>query len=264
MTEHRPIAVVTGASSGLGEEFARQLARKGYHLVLVARRKERLQRLAEGLAQEHGTAAEVMAADLSQAEDLMRVQKRLSAGDVEVLVNSAGFGTRGEFARLPVEREMEEIELNVKALALLSHAALAAMAEKRRGRIINLASTAAFQPVPYMTTYAATKAFVLHFCEGLHEEARRYGVSVTAVCPGPVRTEFQDTAGVDQSRLHIGWTDAGKVVASALRAAEKGRAISTPGLLNRLSAVSARVAPRWLTRKVAGTIFRNAGAGGTD
>jgi len=253
-------ALVTGASAGIGEAFARNLAKKGYDLVLVARRRDRLDRLAAELTAGHGVAVEVIEADLSQAEAVSAVEERLSRGDIDLLVNCAGFGTRGEFGDLPLERELEEIDVNVRALTRLSHAALAPMTQHKRGAIINVASTGAFQPVPYMATYAATKAYVLSFSEALHEEVRRHGVTVTCLCPGPVKTEFQQVAGVDQRRLRMGWVSPDKVVAAALRAAAKGRAITVPGPLNVLTSTAPRFTPRFLVRKIAGAMFRDPGA----
>src|SRR5947208_8701580 len=194
-------ALVTGASSGIGEEFARQLAKKGYDLVLVARRRERLETLAAELSQEQGTVAEIIEADLVTPEGVISVERRLGQGDIDLLVNNAGFGTRGEFATMPLHRELEELDLNIKALVRLTHAALANMVQRKRGNIINVGSTGSFQPVPYMSTYAATKAFVLHFSEGVHEEVKKHGVTVPYLCPGYVFTEFQQVAGINQQRL---------------------------------------------------------------
>jgi len=255
----RGCALVTGASSGLGETFARQLARRGYDLVLVARRKDRLNQLAVELSETGGAKAEVIAADLAQPEGLALVEERLQKGDVEMLVNCAGFATLGEFAGLPLERELEELDVNVRALVRLTHAALTPMKQRRRGGIINVGSTGAFQPVPYMATYAATKAFVLHFSEAVHEEAKPYGVTVTCLCPGPVKTEFQQVARVDQRRLRLGWTSPEKVVAAAIRGVSSGRAIVVPGALNQMGATSVKLVPRFLARKVAGAVFRDAG-----
>ncbi len=253
-------ALVTGASSGLGETFARQLAKKGYDLVLVARRKDRLEALAQETASAHGVKAEVIEADLAQDAGVSAVNKRIASGDIDFLVNCAGFGTLGEFASLPLERELEEIDLNVRALVRLSHAALIPMTSRRQGAIINVASTGAFQPVPNMATYAATKAFVLSFSEALHEEVKKHGVTVTCLCPGPVKTAFQQVAGIDESRLPgIGWTSAEKTVAAALRANDRGRAVVVPGAINQAAASSVRFAPRFVTRKVAGSLFRNSG-----
>jgi short-subunit dehydrogenase len=253
-------ALVTGASAGIGETFARHLARQGYDLVLVARRRDRLDQLAAALTAAHGVAVEVIEADLSQAAAVSSVEERLGQGDIDLLVNCAGFGTRGEFGDLPLARELEEIDVNVRALTGLSHAALAPMTRQKRGAIINVASVGAFQPVPYMATYAATKAYVLSFSEALHEEVRRHGVTVTCLCPGPVKTEFQQVAGVDERRLRMGWVSPDKVVAAALRASAKGRAITVPGPMNALASTAPRFTPRFLVRKVAGAMFRDARA----
>jgi short-subunit dehydrogenase len=254
--EARKCALVTGASSGLGEEFARQLAAKGYDLVIVARRRDKLEQLADELGGK-GAAVEVIEADLSRPEGVAAVADRLEKGDVGVLVNNAGFGTSGEFAALPLERELEEIDLNVRALTQLSHTALRRMKERGKGAIINVASTGAYQPVPYMSTYAATKAYVLFFSEGLHEEAKGYGVTVTCVCPGPTRTEFQQVAGVGE-RLRVGFTTADKVVRHALRAARAGSAVATPGMMNKVTANLPRVTPRFAVRKISGAMFKRA------
>src|SRR5213078_473858 len=183
-------ALVTGASSGIGEEFARQLAKKGYDLVLVARRRERLETLAAELSQTQGSVAEIIEADLVTPEGVISVEKRLGQGDIDLLVNNAGFGTRGEFATMPIHRELEELDLNIKALVRLTHAALGNMVQRRRGNVINVGSTGSFQPVPYMSTYAATKAFVLHFSEGVHEEVKKHGVTVTSCAPAMSSPNF--------------------------------------------------------------------------
>jgi short-subunit dehydrogenase len=244
-------AIVTGASSGIGEEFGRQLAQRGYKVVLVARRKDRL----EALAKEIG-GAEVIEADLSTPAGVAAVIERIARGDVELLVNNAGFGTNGDFAEMPLERELEAIDLNVRALTQLSHAALGPMKARRSGTIINVGSTGSFQPVPYMSTYAATKAYVLSFSEGLHEEAKAYGVTVTCLTPGPVATEFQQVAGVSKKSLPTGWTSPQKVVSLALNAAKSGSAIAVPGMMNKASANLSRVTPRFMVRKIAGRMFK--------
>jgi len=250
-------ALITGASSGIGEEFARQLARQRYNLVIVARRKGRLDHLAEEL-QSRGVTVEVIEADLSKPEGAEAVRARIAKGDIDYLVNNAGFGTNGEFGEIPLEREMEEIDLNVRALTMLSHEALRQMKEKKAGTIINVASTGAYQPVPYMSTYAATKAYVLSFSEGIHEEAKSYGVTVTCLCPGGTRTEFQKVAGVRKESLpKAGWMNADAVVKHAITAAKAGSAIATPGMLNKATANMARVFPRFAIRKVAGSMFKD-------
>lgn len=250
----RPRALVTGASSGIGAEFARQLAQRGYDLVLVARRRDRLDQLAGEL----GGNVEVIDADLSTQAGVDAITARLGKGDIDMLINNAGFGTNGEFTGLPVERELQEIDLNVRALTQLCHAALVPMKEKRSGTIINVGSTGAFQPVPYMATYAATKAYILFLSEALHEEAKTYGVTVTCLCPGLTRTEFHEVAGVNTNTaaLRSGWATPEKVVKSALRAAKSGSALAVPGGINKVTANLPRLAPRFMVRKVSGAMFK--------
>jgi len=257
MTEatSRPRALITGASSGIGEAFARQLAKRGHDLVLVARRRERMEKLAAELSEAHGVEAEVVEADLAEDGDVSAVEDRLRRGDIDLLVNDAGFGTRGEFAGLPLARELEELDVNVRALIRLTHAALGPMVERGRGGVINVASTGAFQPVPYMATYAATKAFVLHFSEALHEEVRGKGVTVTCLCPGAVKTDFQQVAGVDERSLRA-WKSADDVVESALRAASARRAITVPGALNVAAMAAVKLMPRFVARRIAGSMFK--------
>jgi uncharacterized protein len=254
-------ALVTGASSGIGEEFARQLAKKRYNLVLVARRRERLEKLAAELAEAHGTDAEVIAGDLATPEGIHTVEKRLGQGDIDVLVNNAGFGTRGVFANMSVDRELEELDVNIKALVRLTRAALEPMVQNKRGIVINVGSTGSFQPVPYMSTYAATKAFVLHFSEGVHEEVKPHGVTVTCLCPGYVMTEFQQVAGIDRRRLRgAGKVPVQQVVESALKGAAAGRAVVIPGAFNRTLATGlVRLTPRFAVRRIAGSLFKDAG-----
>lgn len=251
-TDTKRTAIVTGASSGIGEEFARQLKSRGYDVVIVARRKDRLEKIAGEIG-----GAEIIEADLSKPEGVAAVTDRLAKGDVGMLVNNAGFGINGVFGEVPIERELEELDLNVRALTQLSHAALGPMKAKKSGTIINVASTGAFQPVPYMSTYAATKAYVLSFSEGLHEEAKRYGVTVTCLCPGGTRTEFQQVAGVDEKSLpRAGFMMPGPVVKAALDGAAKGRGIVVPGVMNKSLANINRVLPRSSVRKIAGRMFK--------
>lgn len=257
------LALVTGASSGIGEAFARHLARERYDLVLVARRKRRLDLLATALEALKEVDVEVLQADLTAEEGVRLVEGRLRAGDVDLLVNDAGLGTVGEFAELPIERELEEIDLNVRALVRLTHAALGSMAPRGRGGIINVGSMAAFQAVPYNATYAATKAFVLHFSEALHEEARPHGVTVTCLCPGPVRTEFQHVAHIESDRMPIrpfrqcmAGVDPDTVVEAALSGLRARRAFVIPGMLNQAIAQTARTGPRFAVRRLAGYFFQ--------
>src|SRR5512139_623800 len=188
----QPIALITGASAGLGVDFARQLSAKGKRLVLVARRKDRI----EALAAELGNARAV-AADLSLPDAADRLMTEIAAhGEhVDLLVNNAGFGLAGKIAELDAKRQRQMIDLNCGALVELAHAVLPSMIDRKQGHILNVASTAAFQPGPGMAVYFATKAFVLSFSEALHEEVRKDGVVVTALCPGPTGTEFGEVAG---------------------------------------------------------------------
>ena len=258
MTEatSRPRALITGASSGIGEAFARQLAKRGHDLVIVARRRERMEKLAAELSEAHGVEGEVVEADLADDSAVATVEERLRRGDIDLLVNDAGFGTRGEFAGLPLARELEELDVNVRALMRLTHAALGPMVGRGRGAVINVASTGAFQPVPHMATYAATKAFVLHFSEALHEEVKGKGVTVTCLCPGAVKTEFHQVAGVDESRLRA-WKSVDAVVESALKAVAARRAITVPGALNVSLVAAVKLMPRFVARRIAGSLFKH-------
>ncbi len=252
---NRPRALVTGASAGLGEVFAEKLAKKGYDLVITARRKDRLDALAESL-DSFGSTTTVIEADLATDAGVDLLVK--PAAEVDLLVNNAGFGSVGEFAELPLDRELEELNVNVRALMTLCHAALGAMTERRRGSIINVASTAAFQAIPYNATYSATKAFVLHFSEALHEEVKKHGVAVTCLCPGPVKTEFQEVAGVSEDSIpDIMWTTPESVVDAALAALDVRRAYVVPGPMNAMTALGVSLAPRFVTRKIAAAFFRD-------
>ena len=250
-------ALVTGASAGIGEEFARQLAAKGYDLILVARRKERLDQLAADVTEKAGVAVEVLPADLSTPEGVAVAENRIARGDIDLLVNNAGFATLGVFGSLPLEREQEELDVNIRALVSLTHAALGPMLQCGQGTIINLGSVGSFTPTPYMATYVATKAFVLHFSESVHEEVRDRGVTVTCLCPGFVASEFQGVAGLDVSELpSAGWQTPKQVVAAALKGAAARRAIVIPGAMNSVMASAPRFTPRFLVRRIAGSIFK--------
>ena len=247
-------ALVTGASSGIGEEFARQLAARGHDVTVVARRADRLEALAAGLRSEHGGSITVHPADLESPEGRGSVVALLR-GNPWLLVNNAGFGTRGRVVDLDPAREAAEVELNVVALHSLTTAVLPGNVAARTGAIVNLASTAAFQPVPYMSTYAATKAFVLHFTEGLADELRGTGVRALAVCPGPTRTEFDQVAGVQSLFDKSMPMSAAAVVRSALRALDRGHAVCVPGAHNLVLSQGPRLAPRAFVRRITGLIF---------
>lgn len=248
-------ALVTGASSGIGKAFAHKLAAGGTHLVLVARDRQRLEELAELCRRDHGVDVEVLVADLSDDEQVTRVEQRLiTSPRIDLLANNAGMGTFGAFRELPLSGELRQIDVNVRALVRLSHAAVATMTENGSGTVLNMSSALALQPMPGGATYAATKAFVLNFSEALHEEARGTGVTISAVMPGVVRTEFQERAGKAKEFARVPafmWLSPDKVADAALRAARRGRAISVPGWGYKLSAAMTSAAPRRAVRRFA-------------
>jgi short-subunit dehydrogenase len=253
----KPVALITGASSGIGAEFARELAARGNDLVVVARDERRLEELAATLEKEHQIDVEVLLADLTDAKGTAVVEARLESVDppIDLLVNNAGFGTFGRFAELPRDGEGREIALNVVALMRLCHAALPGMVQRRRGGIINVSSLAGYQPTPLNATYGGTKAFVTSFSHALHEEVRGTGVIVMVLCPGFTRTEFQERAGLDSSAVPgFMWQSAAAVVAAALRAYDNGRAVCIPGPLNQAGAVFSSALPAGITRRLAGAI----------
>lgn len=252
-------ALVTGASSGIGEEFARQLAARGHAVTIVARRQDRLEELAAHLRTAHKVAVVPFVADLETAKGRDAVARLLSERSPWLLVNNAGFGSRGRLADLDPRRERAEVQVNVVAVQQLSLAVLPGLVSERDGGIINVASTAAFQPLPYMATYAATKAFVLYFTEALAEQLHGTGARAMALCPGPVDTQFADVAGTtdyhQRSRL-IAMT-AERCVSDALRAFDRGSAVYIPGRVNELLAQGPRFAPRAIVRKVSGRVIND-------
>ncbi|MET0457937.1 MAG: SDR family NAD(P)-dependent oxidoreductase [Ilumatobacteraceae bacterium] len=250
-------ALVTGASSGIGEELTRQLAAAGVRVIVVARRVERLQALADEL-----DGIEVLAADLGTRDGQDAVVARIAdpSRPVDLVVNNAGFGTSGSFPALEADRLAAEIELNVAALTRLSHAALTAMVPRRRGWLINVSSFASFQPAPRLAVYAATKAYVTSLSESLHEEVKGDGVVVTALCPGLIRTEFQTVSNTENYQTAFPdfvWLDLAEVVTSALDAAVKGRAVVVPGALYKGLGWAGGVTPRWIKRAASGMVQRH-------
>jgi short-subunit dehydrogenase len=245
-------ALITGASSGIGEEFARQLAARGNDLILVARRKDRLEQLAEQLP----TAAHVIECDLgSEAAKLPGKVAKLGV-EVDMLVNNAGFGLRGHFTDLDPEREAEIVRVNCEAVIVLTHAFIPAMIERGRGGVITVASTAGMQPLPYETTYAASKAFAISFMEALSMELRGSGVRTLVVNPGPVKTEWQAVAGYDENtRIMPGMITADQCVADALRAYDRGKRSMIPGRLFPW-VMRATVAPKPIKLRVTERIYR--------
>lgn len=250
----RPLALVTGASAGLGLDMARILAGRGHDLVLTARTESRLQVLAAELEREHGVRAHVFPADLGlpgAGPALARAVEDQGL-KVEVLVNNAGFGQWGPYPELDAEGEAAMLRLNMEALTQLTRALLPGMLERGRGRILNVASTAAFLPGPGMTAYYATKAYVLSYSQGLDEELKGTGVWVCCLCPGPTRTEFQERAGMKiPASLQASVLDSHPVALAGVEGLFRGKRIIVPGLLNRLTALAPRFLPRsWVTKMV--------------
>lgn len=257
-------ALVTGASSGIGLEFAKLLAREGHDLVLVARRREVLERLARELAVEHGVAVRVIAKDLAAPDSAEEILGELETERIaiDILVNNAGLGFHGRFWETDLDRQIETIRVNVEALTALTGRFLPGMVARGRGRIVNLASTAAFQPGPYMAVYYATKSYVLSFSEALAQELSDTGVTVTALCPGPTVTEFQAAAGMEDTFLFKGpmVMDAARVARLGWAAAKRGKRVVIPGLANRLLKEIVRFSPRRLATTVAGRMQKKRGA----
>ena len=243
----RGVTLITGASAGLGAEFARQCRARGEELVLVARRKDRL----EALARELGTG-HVIAADLAMPGAAPRLLAEVEAMGLSVatLINNAGFGLGGRFASAPPDRLLEMVDVNVRVLTELCRLVLPAMIERKAGGILNVASTAAFQAGPNMAVYYASKAYVLSLTEALHHEAKGTGVKVTALCPGPTATEFFEVAQTSGSILAKVATDPKEVVRAGLKGLDRNRAIVIPGLKNKVGAHATRVAPRAVLRRI--------------
>jgi short-subunit dehydrogenase len=258
----RKTALITGASFGIGLEFARIFAREGYSLVLVARSTDKLRQLASELEKTHATRSLILATDLTEPGASAYVLDQTTRADipVDVLVNNAGFGQYGMFAENDLEECLRQIQLNVTALTQLTRLYLPHMLERaktgrKRGGILNVASTAAFQPGPLMAVYFATKAYVLHLSEALANEVRGTGVTVTCLCPGPTTTEFQKRAKIEGIRLaRFGTMDARTVAEDGYRGLMAGKPVVISGLRNWLLAESIRFAPRRLATAIARTI----------
>ena len=254
-------ALITGASSGIGAEIARELARRGHGVTLVARREERLLELSSELAVEHGVRAGVITADLAGREGRDRLAAELGRLELEVdvLINNAGFGLHEDFLDGDRERQLDMVALNCEAVVDLSSRYGRGMSARGSGTIINIASTAAFQPLPGSATYAASKAFVLSLSEALHEELRGSGVTVTAVCPGPVRTEFAEVAGIgdaETSTPGMLWMSAADLAEDAVEAADRGKRAVVPGALNLAGSILGRHSPRTVALPITRRIWR--------
>ena len=249
-------ALVTGASAGIGSSIARELAKRGHGLILVARRKNKLDELAHELVAEYGVRAETLGCDLAKAASRQRLPARVeSLGlEVSVLVNNAGFATGGAFYQADPERELEQVRVLVEAVVGLSSAFLPAMVRRGRGAILNVASTAGMQPLPYSAGYSAAKAYVLTFSEALHQELRGSGVTVTALAPGPVSTEFWDTAGwevaggqsFENAVPRPAWVTADEAAQAGVKGLEAGRRVVVPGLPIRAAMLASQYLPHAL------------------
>jgi short-subunit dehydrogenase len=257
MTPARPVALVTGASAGIGEQLARQLAQRGNDLVLVARDRGRLEVLAKSIESDFGAQCEVLSADLTVAAELATVEAR--ARDVDVLVNNAGFGSFGRFDELDIEVESREVNLNVLALVRLTHAAAGGMTQRGHGGILNVSSLAGYQPGPMNATYSASKAFVTSFTQAVHEELKGTGVAVTALCPGFTHTEFQERASAPASEVPgFMWQDAPEVARAGLDGLARNKAIAIPGAINKTLGAMADIAPNALTRRLSAVVMKRA------
>jgi hypothetical protein len=251
-------AVITGASSGIGACFARALAARGKHLVLVARSKDKLEDLARETRAKHSLRIEVVPQDLSTEGAAPRLVSTLNERGmaVDLLINNAGFGAQGEFWKLPLDRQSQMLRLNIVALTELTHLLLPSMLARHSGGIINISSMAGFQPVPFTSVYSATKAFVTSFSMALAEEVRDYGVKVVALCPGATATNFWEAGAYTTRDAPGGLQAPEEVVAAGLRALDRGRSLAVPRFLNRLMVASLRLAPRRMVAREAGKMFR--------
>jgi len=250
--------LITGASSGIGAAFARKIAKRGRNVLLVARSEDKLIALCNELGRLSGVRAQYVVMDLSAPDAGVRLLEETQKREltIDMLVNNAGFGSMGDFAKLDLPTELEIIDLNVKSLVDLTYRFLAPMRERRQGTIINVASTAAFQGVPFMATYAATKAFVLSFSEALSEENRQHGIRVLALCPGVTDTNFFAASKIDRPPMRTVQT-AEEVVDTALRGLARGKSVVISGWANWFVVEAERVVPRSVVTKVAAKALRS-------
>jgi uncharacterized protein len=254
-------ALVTGASAGIGAEIARELARRGHGVTLVARRRDRLEELADELGDEHGVRAEVLPCDLTDPDARAGLPGRVEALGlhVGVLVNNAGFGTAGPFHKADVDREVQQVRILVEAVVDLTGRFVGGMVERGCGAILNVASTAGYQPLPNMAGYSAAKAWARSFTGALHEELRPRGIAVTALCPGPVETEFFDVAGetpIDSFVPKLAWVDADHVARTAVEALDRNKVEVVPGYAMSAIVNTAKLVPRDAALPFLGRFFK--------
>jgi hypothetical protein len=249
--------LITGASSGIGEAFARKLAQQGDNVLLVARTESKLASLCNELGRASDVNAQYVAMDLTDKDAPAKLfeEAKLRGLQVEMLINNAGFGSMGDFLHQDLEKELRMIDLNIKALVGLTYYFLIPMRERGHGAIINVASTAGFQPVPYMTTYAATKAFVLSFSDALWEENRAYGIKVMALCPGVTDTNFFVASEMDHPPMRVSQSPE-QVVETALKGLKRGRGHIISGWTNYFMTESERLVPRSIVARIVGKALR--------
>lgn len=253
------VTLITGASSGIGEAFARRLADEGHNLVLIARGEEKLHELCDELMLKHKITAHYIAADLIKEDAVAMVHDETQKRGFEIdwLINNAGFGSMGDFAQLDGENELNIIKLNVLALVSLTHRYVAGMRERKSGTVVNVSSTAGFQPIPFFATYAATKAFVTSFTEAIAEENRPFGIRILALCPGTTRTNFFAASKIDDPVQIKGLQTPEQVVETALKALKSGRSKVVSGWVNYLGALAGCYVPNALTARVMAKALRS-------
>lgn len=253
------VTLITGASSGIGEAFACRLAEEGHNLLLVARSEDKLRTLCDELMAENKITAHYIAVDLIdfQADERLFKETEKHGLEVDWLINNAGFGSMGDFAKLDLEKELEMINLNISALVAITHHYLQQMRARRGGTIINVSSAAGFQPIPFMATYAATKAFVSSFTEAIAEENRPYGIQILALCPGPTKTNFFEASKIKRPIQIKGQQTADDVVETALTAVYRGKTKVVSGWTNYIGAVMGKLVPNTLTTRVIGKTLRS-------
>lgn len=253
-TASRPVALITGASGGIGLELARLCAKGGHDLILVARRQEKLEEIAKYLGGMYNVRTEVIVADLADPEAPRAIYEKVEqlGLSVDVLINNAGFGQWGLYGRAELSRQLDMIQVNISALMILTRLFLPKMVTQRKGRIMNVASVASFLPGPLMATYYASKAFVLSFSEAISNELQGTGITVTALCPGPTRTGFAEEAGYAAANLFRtpGVMEAAPVALSGYKGMMRGNAIVVPGWKNKALIFAMRLGPRWLVRRI--------------
>ena len=252
------VTLITGASSGIGEAFARRLAAKKHNLVLAARSEEKLHALCDELMLEHKITAHYVALDLTDFEADARLFEETEKHGLEVdwLINNAGIGSMGDFARLELESELKMIDLNISVLVALTHRYLPQMRAHKNGVIINVSSAAGFQPIPFMAAYAATKAFVTSFSEALAEENRTFNIKVLALCPGATETNFFNAANIKEPVQVKGMQTPEEVVEAALKAVGKGKSVAVSGLANYIGSVLGTLVPNSLITRTIGGVLR--------